>query len=80
MSLENDIKNKKLVFGFERTIKKIKNQKINKVYVASNSHMKEYISDLCKRFNVEAEFAGENSRDFGVLCKKPFSISVIGIE
>ncbi len=80
MSLENEIKNKKLIFGLDRIIKKIKNQKVKKVYISSNSHMKEHISNLCKKFDVEAESVRENSKEIGVLCKKPFSISIIGIE
>ncbi len=80
MSLESDLKNKKVIFGIDRTLKEVKNHKIKKVYIASNSQRREYTASVCKSFGVEVEVVKETNKDLGIFCKKSFSISAIGIE
>lgn len=79
-NFRDDLKKKKPVIGLERTLEKVRRQQASKVYVASNSHAKEQLINLCKTFGVEFVLIEENSKDLGILCKKPFSISVISFE
>ena len=79
-SLRDDIKSKKPVIGLERNIKKIRSQSIKRVYFAANSNAKEQVLNLGKTMGVEVSVVSENSKELGVLCKKTFSISVLGFE
>ena len=80
VGLRDDLKVKKPVIGLQRTLKKIRKQQLKRVYVSSNSNVKENISHLGKSFGVEVVVVGETSKEIGILCKKPFSISVISFE
>lgn len=80
MSFIDDIKNKKPIFGYDVTVKKIKNEKVSLVYAASNFPKKERLNVLAKTMGVKLIELKENSRELGILCKKPFPISVISFE
>ena len=79
-SLKDDLKSKKLTLGLDRTLKKVRNQKIKIVYIASNSNAKDQLLSLGKSMGVEVVVLSENSKELGILCKKPFSVSVLGFE
>lgn len=71
MSFETDIKNRdKLVIGTKSIIKN--KSKIVTVYVASN-----YDESIFEGMNISK--IEKNSEELGVLLKKPFLISAIGI-
>jgi len=80
MSLKEELNKKKPVIGVRNVEKKIRDNKISKVYVATNFKGKESISKLGKINGIEIEIIGENSKQLGVLCKKPFNICVIGFQ
>jgi len=81
----NEIKkllgSEKLLIGTDRVLKNLRNSKLEKVIMASNCEPKT-AADIM-------HFAGLNSTkvdvlkisndELGVTCKKPFSVSVIGI-
>ena len=74
------LKDKNLVIGTERTIKNLKSGKISKIFISSNcpSIVKadiEYYSKLTNAAVVKLKYPNE---ELGVICKKPFSISVLG--
>lgn len=79
-NLRDDLKKKKPILGLERTLKKVRRQEVSCVYVASNSHAKEQLINLGKTMNIEVVVLEENSRELGVLCKKPFFVSVLSFE
>ena len=79
-NIKEEIKNKKLIIGLERTLKKLKKSGLKKVYVTSNSHAKEQLLLIGKTLGAEVVILEETSKELGVLCKKPFSISVLGFE
>ena len=69
----------KLVFGTERNLKLLKNERLKKIYIANNCI--DNVREEIKRCNgktevVELDAANEEIR---IVCKKPFSISVIGL-
>ena len=71
----------KLVIGTARTVKQLKLGKIKAVFITSNcpdsvrEDIKKY-AGLSKADVVEIELPNE---EMGVVCKKPFSISIAGI-
>ncbi len=75
------LKNKRLVIGTDRTIKGLKRKKFEKVFLSSNCNDSvrkdiEYYSRISKFKVVNLKYSNE---ELGVVCKKPFSISVIGL-
>jgi len=67
----------KLIIGTERVIKALKRNDVEKVFYAVNTAEDSKL-DLSKYSNAfELEITNE---DLGVLCKKPFSISMVGIS
>ncbi len=75
------VKSGKAMIGAEQTIKELKKGNIAKIVVARN-----YPEGEKSRIKYYAELAGaefvefqEDNRELGVLCQKPFGVSVLGI-
>ncbi|MEK6848241.1 MAG: ribosomal L7Ae/L30e/S12e/Gadd45 family protein [Nanoarchaeota archaeon] len=79
--LRNDLleNSKKLVFGTERNLKLLKNDRLKRIYLAGNCRddVKKDIRHYGK--GVEIIELNTANNEVGVICKKPFSISVIGL-
>ena len=79
--LKNDLleNSKKLVFGSERNLKLLKNDRLKRVYMASNC--KDDVKKNIRHYGNDVEIVELNTANIevGVVCKKPFSISVIGL-
>lgn len=71
----------KLVFGNEDVLKLLRKGKLQKVVVASNCNgsIKDDFSRYCEMAGVECLEIAQSSDEVGVLCRKPFAISVIGV-
>ena len=74
------IKDKKLIIGANQVLSMMKNEKITNVLVSSNcpEALKKDVEHYSKIFSIKASRINEDSKELGVICKKPFSISVIG--
>ncbi|MAE42958.1 50S ribosomal protein L30 [Candidatus Woesearchaeota archaeon] len=75
------VKTKNLVIGTEKTIKNLKLGKVEKVIVSSNCPERvfndlSHYSKLSKTETIKVLYPNE---ELGVICKKPFSISVLSI-
>jgi len=75
------LKEKSIAIGTERTIKNLKLGKVDKVIVTSNCHEKvqkdiEYYASLGKAEILKIKYPNE---ELGIICKKPFAISVLSI-
>jgi len=75
------LKTKKLVIGTEITIKRLKAGKLAQVFVSSNCPDKikkdiEYYSKLGGTNIIKLKIPND---ELGIVCKKPFSISVLGV-
>lgn len=85
MSSINDIKKaieeKKAIVGTERVIKMIKKGELIKVYLSVNcpAEVKESIEYYAKLSKTEVIKLKVPNDELGTLCKKPYSISVLGI-
>jgi large subunit ribosomal protein L30e len=81
LELRKLIKDKKLLVGTDRTLKALKLGKIEKVFIASNCAGKakddiEYYGKMSKASISQLKYPND---ELGVLCKKPYSISVLGL-
>ncbi len=75
------IKAKNLVIGAERTIKNLKLGRVEKVIISSNCAENvvddiNYYAGLSKAETIKIDYP---NNELGVICKKPFSISVLSI-
>ena len=71
----------RVIIGSKRTIKMIKNGKIEKVFLAKNTpeDIKNDILYYSKLGNIEVEILNYTNEEIGLLLKKPFKISVVSI-
>jgi len=74
------LKSKKLVVGTERAMKELKLGKLVKVYISKNvpEDIRADFSKYGKLANVEIVNLKYSNEGIGEICKKPFSISVLG--
>ena len=72
---------KKLVIGTERTMKLLRLGKLKIVYLSANcaDNTKEDILHFSKLTKTDVKELAYPSNELGVVCKKPFSISVLGV-
>ena len=79
--IKNNLKTDKLVIGTDKTVKLLKLGKLAKVFVAENTAelVENDLDYYSKINNVELSKLNIDNEELGVLCKKPFSISVIGL-
>ncbi len=76
------LKQKNIIIGTEKTLKNLKLGKISKVYLSSNCQEKtiniiKHYSKLSKASLIRLKYPND---ELGILCKKPFSISVLGVK
>jgi len=80
--IKKNLKTDRLVIGTEKTLKLLKLGKLAKIFIAKNTA--EMIETDLKYYskinNVELSKLDIDNEGLGVLCKKPFSISVIGLK
>lgn len=77
--LRKVIKDKKIYYGADITVKMLKIGKVNEVFVASNcpERIKKDLRHCCGIANVKLNELGETNEELGSMCKKPFSVSVL---
>ena len=79
--IAENLKAGKLIVGSKSTIKGIRKGTVKKVFLAKNAPelIAEDIEHYCKLTEVEVERLDVECDELGVVCKKPFMISVVGI-
>ena len=79
--LKKDLESKKVVIGAQRTLKLLRQGKIARVLVAQNTTnvLKDDLAYYSKNGGFEIVALDVPNEELGVLCKKPFSISLLGI-
>jgi len=75
------IKEKDLVIGVERTIKNLKLGKVEKIIISSNcaENTVDDLNHYAGMSKTETIKVNYPNAELGVICKKPFSISVLSI-
>lgn len=81
--LRNLINEGKIVIGSEKIIKMLlKGEEFEEIIIAKNTPVN--IQEEIKRYadvnNVNVEILDVTNEELGVICKKPFHISVLGIK
>jgi large subunit ribosomal protein L30e len=75
------LKSKGILIGMDKAIKNLKLGKIKKVYLSSNCSQE--TTESLKRYSslsgAEVVYLKYPNDELGILCKKPFSISVLSI-
>ena len=71
----------KAIIGTDQTLEKLKMGKVEQVLVSSNCPQKvlDDIDHYAKLSGAETVFVGYTNEELGVICKKPFSISVLSV-
>jgi len=73
------LKTDKLVIGKDRILKGLKSGRLEKVFVSSNCSYTKDIEYYAKLGKVELSKLKMPNDELGVVCKKSFSISAIGV-
>jgi ribosomal protein L30E len=76
------IEEKKVTIGTDATIRALKSSAVKRVVVAANAPAttRTRVERYCALTGVELEALSVPNDELGVMCKKPFSISVLGIK
>jgi len=79
--IKKHLKDKKLVIGTDRTLKLLKLGRLSKVFLAVNcaAPVKADVERYSKMSGAEVQSISLPNEELGVICTKPFSISVLGI-
>lgn len=80
--LKKSLKEEKVVFGTKQTLDLLKKAKLKKVYLSSNCPEK-IVSDVehyGKLAKIEIVKLDKPNDELGIFCKKPFSISMLGLR
>ena len=79
--LRDIVKEGKAIVGKEKVIKAFKTGELSKVFLANNvaEDTKETVEHYANLANVSVIVLELNNEELGVLCKKNFFISVVGI-
>ena len=79
--LRDRVKEGKALVGMERVVKALKTGNLSKVFLASNAaeDSKETVEHYANLANIPVVILGLDNEELGVLCKKNFFISTVGI-
>ena len=79
--IKENLKNKRIILGTDLTIKQLKRGNLVKVFVSSNcpSRIKEDVTHYSKLGSSAVESLDIPNVELGTICKKPYSVSVVGL-
>lgn len=79
--LRKHVQSSKLVIGTDEVMKLLKHNKVAKIFAAANcpKSVKEDLKHYCAMGDCELSELPVPNDELGILCKKPFSISVVGV-
>ncbi len=80
--IKKSLEDNKLIIGTGLTIKNLRLAKLSKVYISSNTpkDVKDDIAHYSKLNETVVVQLKQDNEEVGVLCKKPFLISVLGVK
>jgi ribosomal protein L30E len=79
--IKKEIKEGNLVIGADKTLKGLRTGQFSKIYLAANCPdvLKKDIEQYASMADVEVVDTGIQNDELGDICKKPFSIAVMGL-
>ena len=80
--IKKAIEEGKAVFGYKIVMTALKNKELKEVFLAGNcpASYERDIKHACSFTNTPVTIMKQANDELGVICKKPFSISVLGIQ
>jgi large subunit ribosomal protein L30e len=80
IEVRTSLKSNKAILGSDEILKSLKQGNIRKVLVSSNSKedLKRDLEYYKSISNFEIVSVKYNSEELGIICKKPFTVSIIG--
>ena len=81
-SIQNAIKTNQVAMGYKESIRLVKSQTPKMIVVAKNlpENRQKEIEHNAKLGNVKLEIFEGSSKELGIVCGKPFPVSVIAIK
>ena len=79
--IKKNLKNKRLILGTDLTLKQLKLGNISRVFLSSNcpESVKQDVNYYCGIGGCAVENLDMPNEELGIICKKPFSVSVVGL-
>ncbi len=79
--LKKLLASEKLILGTGETLKFLRRGKLKKVVLASNCDpsVRTDVERYCRLGSVECVVIAQTNDEIGVMCRKPFAISVVGV-
>jgi ribosomal protein L30E len=79
--IKKELKKRKFVIGTKEVIKNLKVNKLEKIYIASNcnDNSKKELEYYSKLLKIAIIILKQPNDELGVICKKQYSISMLGI-
>lgn len=79
--IKKELKTRKIVIGTKIVIKNLRLNKLEKVYIASNCNesSKKELEYYSKLLNIPIITLKQPNDELGVICKKQYSISMLGV-
>lgn len=73
---------KKLIIGRDRVLKALRAKEIKKIVIAANceERLRESVQRFAPIAGIEVEEANMSNKDLGVVCKKPFLVSLLAFK
>ncbi|MBS3113157.1 ribosomal L7Ae/L30e/S12e/Gadd45 family protein [Candidatus Woesearchaeota archaeon] len=80
--IKKALEEKRLIIGTERVLKSLKLSRLVEVFITSNSipEVKDQINHFANLQKVTVTSLSMDNEELGVICKKPFSVNVVGIS
>ena len=80
IEIRSNLKDNKVIIGTERVLKSLKEEKVSKVLLSANCRddVKNDLEHFKSISNFEIMNLKYESEELGVICKKPYTISMIG--
>ena len=81
IDIKKNLKSKKLILGTEKTLKALQAGKVSKIFLSANTPESVVIdfNHYCDLTKTELIVLDIKNDELGIVCKKPFPISVIGL-
>lgn len=80
--LKKLLKENTAIIGTNQVMKNLKIGRLKEIYLSSNcpKNTTDDIKHYAKLYDVKVNELKENNEELGTICKKPFSISVLGFK
>jgi ribosomal protein L30E len=80
-TIRKEIEQGKAILGLDRTLKELKNLNLKKIYLSSNisEEVKKDINYYSSLQSIELINLSIPNDELGVVCKKPFSVLILGV-